>query len=147
MSDALTPRRRAVGIFALALFVALLAGMAWVQWSAEAQGRGGKAGLEWAPPFAMLVMLLPSLAYAITLARLARGALPWRAWRVALWAGAGGVLAAAVPFALKPLARIAGMRLDFFSGLIATELSMCAMAVLAAAALALRARRPPSPHP
>jgi hypothetical protein len=143
MSDALTPRRRAVGVFAFALFITLVAGMALVQWSAAAHDRGGKGGWEWAPLFAMLVMLLPTLAYAITLTRLARGALPWHAWRVALWAGAGGVLAAAVPFTLKPLARIVGMRLDFFSGLVATELSMCAVAVFAAAALASRARKPP----
>jgi hypothetical protein len=146
MSDTLTPRRRAVGVFALALFITLVAGMTVVQWSAAAHERGGKGGLEWAPLFAALLMLLPTLAYALTLTRVARGALPWRAGRVALWAGAGGVLAAAVPFTLKPLARIAGVRLDFLTGLVTTELSMCAVAVLAAAALASRVRSvSPSP--
>lgn len=140
MSNALTPRRRAVGVFALALFLALVAGMALVQALAEAQGRGGKAGVEWAPLFAALLMLLPTLAYAFALTRLAQGALPWSAGRVALWAGAGGVVTALVPFALKPLASLAGMRPDFLSGLVATELSMCVVATLSAGALASRVR-------
>jgi hypothetical protein len=134
------PSRRAVGVFALALFLALVAGMALVQASAEAQGRGGKAGVEWAPLFAGLVMLLPTLAYAFTLTRLAHGVLPWSARRVVLWAGSGGVLTAVVPFALKPLARAAGIRLDFLAGFLATELTMCAAAVLAAGVLAARVR-------
>jgi hypothetical protein len=140
MGDTLTPRRRAVGVFAVALFVALVAGMVLVQWSAAAQERGDKGGLAWAPLFAALLMLLPTLTYALTLTRLARGVLPWRAGRVALWAGACGVLTAAVPFTLKPLARIAGVRFDFLTGLVATELTMCIVAVLAAAALASRVR-------
>jgi thiol:disulfide interchange protein len=130
------PRRWAVMVYALAMFGALSIGLIAVQLSAEAAGRGGKAGWEWAVPFAALVCLLPVAAFALTLSLAARHGLARPRWRVSLLAAVCGAATPLLLFGVKPLLRLMHAGSDLFSGLAVSQLGLCAVAVVSAVLLA-----------
>ena len=136
-----TPRRQVVFAFGLALFAATAIGLSAVGLRAEANGGGGKAGWAWAVPFAGLLVLPPTLAFAASLAAFARDGLAWPRTQVTAAATLLGGLVPSVLFVVKPVVGSLGLGGSFFGGLAVAQIGLCTLAVAGAAALA--AMRPP----
>ena len=131
-----TPTRWASLAYSAAMFVSLTIGLVAVELLAQAAGRGSKGGWPWAVPFSALMVLLPAVAFAVTLRLVARRDL--RLWPRASAAIAAllGALTPAVLLGVKPLLRALDLGSDFFGGLAVSQGGLCALAVLSAAGLA-----------
>ncbi len=115
-------------------------GLVSVELLSQAASRGSKGGWPWAVPFAVLLVLLPALAFAVTLRLSARRGLQLSPRAAAGGAALLGALTPAVLLGVKPLLRLLGSGGDLFSGLAVSQLCMSALSIAAAAALAARWR-------
>jgi hypothetical protein len=131
-----TPTRWAALAYGAAMFVALAIGLVAVELQAQAAGRGSKADWPWAVPFSALVVLLPSVAFAVTLRQMARHGLHMSPRASAAIAALLGALTPAVLLGVKPLVRALDIGSNFFGGLAVSQGGLCALAVLCAAGLA-----------
>jgi len=122
------------------MFASLAIGLVSVELLAQAAGRGSKGGWPWAVPFAALLVLMPAVAFAITLRVAARGGLQLSPRAAVIGAALLGALTPVVLFGVKPLLRILGIGGDLFSGLAVSQLCMALLGIAAATGLAARWR-------
>jgi hypothetical protein len=135
-----TSRRRATGLYALAMFATLSIGLIAFQLIAESEGRGGKAGWEWAVPLAALLCLLPAAVFGIALALLSRNGLAAPPGRIALASALCGAATPALLFGVGPLVRVLGLGSSMPGGLALALVALCAAAVASALLVARTAR-------
>lgn len=122
------------------MFVSLVIVLVSVELLSQAAGRGSKGGWPWAVPFALLLVVLPAVAFAVTLRLSARRGLLLSPRAAVAGAALFGALTPAVLLGVKPLLRMLDIGGDLISGLAVSQLFMFVLSAAVAAALAARWR-------